>query len=379
MENIKVRSIVRDERIDSIRGLLIIFMAMDHYGGLISHYLWQPLGYFSNAEGFVFISGFVFSMVYMQYLNDIVLFTRKIIKRFSLIYTYHITLILGFLIISYAIPLYAKAWENMLCGFYSSHLLKNLIASLFLIYQPTFLDVLPIYSIFILLSFPAMLLVKKGRYDILLYASASIWLIGQFVNPVAIIVSHYFPECFPGIFNIFAWQFMFFLGVYYGSRHGRNEEDILLQSRPIFWGLVLVAFLCFLARHHIIELYIIDNHIYDNRQNLTWLRIVNFIAVTAIITRILRNIPRSCGIPWVKFIGKHSLQTFSFHVLVLYLIIRPLCWGAGTDSLFWGHQIDTRYGRLLYFIVCFLYLALLTIPAQIHDFYLKWRKYRRTG
>jgi peptidoglycan/LPS O-acetylase OafA/YrhL len=49
--------------LDSIRGILLAWMAIDHWGGPISAQLYQRLGFWTAAEGFFFISGYVATQV----------------------------------------------------------------------------------------------------------------------------------------------------------------------------------------------------------------------------------------------------------------------------------------------------------------------------
>ena len=47
----------RDLRFDTVRGALLLIMAINHVGSDLSRVLDQPLGFVSAAEGFVFLSG----------------------------------------------------------------------------------------------------------------------------------------------------------------------------------------------------------------------------------------------------------------------------------------------------------------------------------
>src|SRR6266850_1480201 len=50
---------VRDSRLDAIRGLLLVAMTIVHLPGALGHFVFQSLGYFAEAEGFVFLFGFL--------------------------------------------------------------------------------------------------------------------------------------------------------------------------------------------------------------------------------------------------------------------------------------------------------------------------------
>ena len=55
----------RSELIDLLRGLCLVLMTVDHLPPtLIRKFTWQTFGFFSAAEGFVFLSGLVAGQVY---------------------------------------------------------------------------------------------------------------------------------------------------------------------------------------------------------------------------------------------------------------------------------------------------------------------------
>jgi len=72
-----VNPVQRDNRVDSIRGLLLILIAINHFGGWVAGVIWEPIGFVSDAEGFIFISGFVLSIVYSRYLLDYKDFSKR--------------------------------------------------------------------------------------------------------------------------------------------------------------------------------------------------------------------------------------------------------------------------------------------------------------
>lgn len=61
----------RDLRLDFMRGFVMLFVICVHleYLSFISAFMWERLGFFSSAEGFVGLSGVVLGMVYRQKLG----------------------------------------------------------------------------------------------------------------------------------------------------------------------------------------------------------------------------------------------------------------------------------------------------------------------
>ena len=46
----------RDLRLDAVRGMFLVIMAGVHVPSPLSHYLQEPFGFTSAAEGFIFLS-----------------------------------------------------------------------------------------------------------------------------------------------------------------------------------------------------------------------------------------------------------------------------------------------------------------------------------
>ncbi len=86
----------RDMRFDAIRGLLLISMAAVHVPTLVSHFLNEPLGFMSDAEGFIFLSaclaGLAYGKTYRQ--TDWSAMSRRVWHRAGQIYWTHLAVIL---------------------------------------------------------------------------------------------------------------------------------------------------------------------------------------------------------------------------------------------------------------------------------------------
>ncbi len=367
IKNIELVSapVERDNRIDTIRGLLLISMAIDHYGGWMADCVWQPFGYVSDAEGFIFLSGFVFALVYSKYITDMKLLAKKIFHRAFTVYHYHIYLVFGIPLISLFIPAYRECWKYMIYYLYNISVIKYIVGSFFLINQPTFMDILPMYTIFIFFCWPILLLLIHGKDYIAITLCILVWALGQFTNPIWYLSAHLLPGSAPGIFNLFSWQIVFFMGAYFGFKKRFKMSLAILEKPWIKFSLLAIFVLLFLVRYKIIEFNPSVILKVTDRNNLAWLRLINMIAVFYAIYLLIRKIPLRHGIPLVNFLGKHSLQVFAFHILIMYLFIMPL--GA-------GETIFEKHGNSLYLIVLTVYLFTLPIPAFLHDKFMKMTK-----
>jgi hypothetical protein len=52
--------------IDFLRGVMLIGITLGHFGATFEWLTWQPLGFFSNTEGFILLSGAVFGLLYAK-------------------------------------------------------------------------------------------------------------------------------------------------------------------------------------------------------------------------------------------------------------------------------------------------------------------------
>lgn len=364
IKNIELASapIERDNRIDTIRGLLLLSMAIDHYGGWAANVIWQPLGYVSDAEGFIFLSGFVFALVYSRYITDVKLLAKKIFHRAFTVYHYHIYLVFGIPLISILIPAYQECWSNMIYYLYNVSVIKYIIGSFLMINQPTFMDILPMYTIFIFFCWPMLLLLIHGKNLLAVILCISLWLLGQIINPIWYLSAYILPGSASGIFNLFSWQIVFFMGAYFGFRKRFKMPFVLLENPWIKFSLLIAFIFLFLVRYEVIVFNPETMLRLTDRNNLAWLRLIDMCAVFSVIYLVLKRIPVRYGIPLIDFLGKHSLQVFAFHILIMYLFIMPL----GT-----GETIFAKHGNVAYITGLVLFLLTLPLPAYWHDKFMK--------
>src|SRR5581483_6684333 len=86
----------RRNELDSMRGILLVLMALTHMPMDLTRFANQPLGFVSAAEGFVFLSAFLVGSIYtplaLQRGMDYV--RTRIWKRTRRLYGYHLGLLL---------------------------------------------------------------------------------------------------------------------------------------------------------------------------------------------------------------------------------------------------------------------------------------------
>ena len=298
-------------------------MTLDHFGRPISNYLYQCFGFFSAAEGFFFLSGFVGALAaFSKGQKDP---SQSWMRARALkIWKYHIVTLL-------VLSLAAWGVLHSISIFFTSvieHPITGSLLSIVLINTPDYLDVLPLYVIFLLAAswlFPLMIRNKKTTFKCWLI-SLFIWAAAQFG------LRHVLNGTLPGwvhhgFFDPLAWQFIYMTGAAIAICWKRNstEGDTGIFTRqffarfdrfmPTIAGMLLFFFLW---HHQFIAISIPDNF-WIGKANVGILRFANFMGFVALVSWIVRHFPSALDFRITNVIGRHSLDVFSVHIVLVYL------------------------------------------------------------
>ena len=156
----------RDVRLDFFRGVALFLIFVDHIpGNVLSHFTVQSLGFSDAAEIFIFVSGYTAALVYGRAMlkQGVVIASAKVFHRVWQLYVAHIFI---FLIFAALVSYNTLAFQNPASGkelhvakfFAEPHI--AVIRALELRFQPTFLDILPLYIV-LLAGFPLVLLLLR--------------------------------------------------------------------------------------------------------------------------------------------------------------------------------------------------------------------------
>src|SRR4029077_18584253 len=195
----------RDLRLDFFRGVALICIFIDHIPeNYLNYFTLSAIGFSDAAEVFIFISGFTASLVYGRAMavRGALFATVQVMRRAWQLYVAHIFLFVIFIAeVSYTVrafnnPMYN---EEMGVGDFLEHPHIAVIQALILQFQPTYLDILPLYIVLLLL-FPLVLVaIRRSRWlalapalicyvavqvlalDVPAYPSGSVWTF----NPLA--------------------------------------------------------------------------------------------------------------------------------------------------------------------------------------------------
>ena len=309
----------RDKRVDSLRGLFLVIMTIDHFGGILSKVTYQTFGYVSAAEGFIFLSGYVFTLVYVKYAQFPTVSISKSLNRAWFVYKFHFVLI-SIIFLSYlSIPIYHEIWAEWLCP-NQVDIYLCLLYTATLLHYPELMDILPMYVLFILVSPLILITFFRGYIVHVLSISISIWIVGQFLNLTGDTINILEINTRAGFFNLFSWQLIWTIGIFIGYLKISNIDINLHNSKLLIYAVLTFSFMMFLYRHQLLEFG--DNFIlrYSSRQDLEIFRLLNFLSILFLIWLLMKNIPIDKGIPWLQFLGQYSIQVFSFHVLLVYFL-----------------------------------------------------------
>ncbi|WP_156521200.1 OpgC domain-containing protein [Halothiobacillus diazotrophicus] len=343
--------------LDVLRGFMLVGITLGHFGDTFVWLVWQPLGYFSNAEGFILLSGTVFGLVYARiYHRSPHEMTEKAVRRAGLIYLNH----LGLLVFVAAFTWLTYGWSTQ----WHSHALyldlapvKGFLLGILMLYQPPLLDILPMYALFVLVGPLIIRQLMAGRWRVVLAVSFVVWVIfahlllgGTWRETLAQRVGLGFPYQ-TGEFDPLVWQLLFFSGLILGHRMFAHPGA--LRPKPVLVVLSLMLALYFFAlRHDYLPFPGFWHASWVDRHDLGLIRMLNIAALVYLFWTLVvvsRNVVWSRGMIMVRdffaVLGRHSLPVFTAHVVLIYLTI-PVQ-QAGSDPIRYAVGIS---------LIVFLYL-----------------------
>lgn len=342
--------------LDGFRGFFLVMMTVHH----LQVELFFPLqlidytrfGTFGAAQGFVFLSGVVVAMVYGRKLikGSEAVMRRALWQRIRLIYGYHAGLVA--LVILFSVLVVQAGNQSPLAAMNSHTPVLNTVLSLMLLSGPTYIDILPMYLVFLAFTPAALIAMHKGHYAQVLTVSVGLWLFAQtglygvfltWLNGVTGLdaggsyrIGMYFDR--------FAWQLVFVCGLVAGMlwAQGKLDLDRLHDPRfarivPILLGMMVLFVLVRFGPEigGLPESFKEALIAQSNHSHIALLRFANIFVMIGLALWLIvvapthpNQIARWAGkglrglILWRPFVflGQHSLQVYSFHVLLVYAV-----------------------------------------------------------
>jgi hypothetical protein len=322
----------RDLRLDLFRGLALLFIFIDHIpDNVLSYVTLHSVAFSDAAEVFVFISGYAAAMVYGKALQrqGCMAAAGRIYRRVSQLYAAHI---LTFVVLAAGVC-YATLRvhdQNYTEDFGIDNFVDEprvaIIKLLLLQYQPQFLDILPIYMIF-LGVLPLLLLLLRSWLPLPLLISGVLYLLTWRFGWQP----HSYPDDDGWFFNPLAWQFLFVIGATAGyAPYSRQSLPInsawlgkLAVGIAIAIGIISVSWTIHSAYEGFPALLQRElSPLVEDKADLAPLRLISFLALAIASAHIVRRdsaLLRGPVAQWIIRCGQHSLQIFCLGILLSVL------------------------------------------------------------
>ena len=345
---------------DALRGACFVFMTVDHFRdhpvARFSNPTYGPFGFFTAALGFVFLSGLVSGWAYegrrMRFGGRAM--TCSALRRVRAVYLTQLVLCIA---LAAVVALHVRGVERWHLAVDESSPWRGLVYSASLLYEPTYLGILPMYCLFLLVTPIVVSQLAKGNLRYVLGASVLIWIVGG--------IAFRLPSDPNGIdlggFNPLSYQLLFVVGLAFGTgslsavRLVGDRLTCLLAAAAIFAGACEVARYDY-AFHGPFSTLVDRSAYLTSAIELGPLRLLDFAAFALLLyafaTRIRWADVRPPAFRWLAFVGRNSLPVFAWSIAVTYaataLLPSGLAWPEATAA-------------------AVLVIASLTIPAGVRS------------
>jgi hypothetical protein len=236
----------REWRIDLFRGLALVMIFVNHIpDNPLAAFTTAAYGFSDAAEGFVLLAGIAAGLVFLKRLESggvAEVSARAWRRAFDLYAAHLLTVLLACAIVAHAASTQGDprllGWINL--GPVFDDTAAALVGVVLLGHQPGYLNILPMYVVFLLLL-PALLPLAAARPRALLAASALVWAVANHWN---LNLPHY-PNEDGWFFNPLAWQFLFVIGLVIGTRMARGLP-VVPRSNALLGAAIAYLLACLL-------------------------------------------------------------------------------------------------------------------------------------
>ena len=346
---------IRDLRVDAIRGFVLIWMTWSHLPPFpLRGFLVQTFGVVSAAEVFVFASGLVTAWLLARLLDSCGFraVLQRAFTRAGQLYVTHLAMLTVLLLAMSEGILVVKVAEH------TERISPGLLLrGACLMFQPYFLDILPMYICFLLAAPLVLTQLAKGREVLVGAVSFGLWMVSWYVP----VVNHQ-------MFNVLGWQFIFISGMIAGHWRLTRGRPVSLPPFVVVICSAMTVIFGVLARPGWFGLGSVLGHplqdVIANRHLLTPARLLNFGAVAAVVVSIPRSVDAWVPRPIYRgliVLGQSSLQVFVWSVGISWVV----------RSVFLDWQ---RLSKLEQLGAVWIFALSLFLPALIHRMVRKSKK-----
>lgn len=368
-----------------MRGYFLVFMLINHLvfaGGYwlveINH---RQFAFVEDAQGFVFLSGLLIGLVYARKMlkSGYAEGCWKIYARAFELYRYAMGLIIIVLLVRMVLPGGYQAWWNWL-GDTSLGDPKRLVAVATFVFQPTFMDILPQYAVYMLFAPPLIWFCLQGKWAQVLLGSFLVWMAAQLglhrlvTVPLNHILHGTDDQGVRVSFNMMGWQIVFFSALVIGALSAQGKIDWSRFFSPERTTMVKTAsVLCifFLPLRIATAWGILPDYVIQEfttmeiRADFGPVYLINFAAVAYGLSWLIMAGPRhhnalvravAEAVVWVltlgflQRLGRHSLHVYIWHVAIVY-------------AVYYLDQRTPEFSQLTKTAIAVGAIALLPLPA----------------
>ncbi|MBB3474551.1 OpgC family protein [Sphingomonas sp. BK345] len=372
--------------IDGLRGFFLVFMLINHL--VFQGELWlqrinhNQFAYVEDAQGFVFLSGLMIGLVYGRKMLKLgaPAASRLVWARAFELYRYAMGIVIAVLLARLVLPDAARLWGNWLGHTSLTGEPLRLFAIATFVFQPTVMDILPQYVLYMLVAPPILKLCLDGRVALVATVSGLLWLAGQlgFQHALTDPLGRWFTasdgQGLRAGFNLLGWQIVFFSGMIAGALTASGRIEWHRLFRPDASGVAKIALavcLFFLpirlltARGILSDTVIKRIELLEVRADFSLVYLINFAAVAIGLAWLMIAGPQHArawvrqvagvvrglfSMPFLRLLGRHSLYVYVWHVAIVYGV----------------YYVDQRYGPFPVWartLCAVAGVALLTLPA----------------
>jgi hypothetical protein len=328
---IELHPIARDLRLDSLRGLFLVCMTVNHLPTELRVVTDQPIGVFSAAEGFVFLSGLIAGWVYTRKFRALGAkgLWSAASERAKSIYRWQVGSVLGCFVMVQLIEHLLGYCSPAVPRLFFEHPALSLGLGMSLLYQPGLLDLLPMYCGFVLMLPAVIRALESGRRWLVLGLSGGLWLAVQWAPLVD--GAPLYPVN-TGSFNMLAWQFLFIAGVAVGQARVCGWQQVARPSRWVLAGAgAVVVYGLGLRYAHWPSLW--PDRLFGaflNKSALGLYRMADFGCVAYLVGVVGARAPWALTWRPLAFLGRHSIAVVSVQSVVIMTLLQfPALSGTG--------------------------------------------------
>lgn len=314
--------------LDAARGLMLVWMTLTHLPTRASAAANQTFGFVSSAEGFIFLSALFTGLIYrrMSLKQGVRAMWQRIWSRTFRLYIYHIFLLAFAFIV--AVPIAASGKRQglyyLLDYYFIAGAKHAIVNSVLLVYRPPLLDILPMYIFFLLFTPIVLFAGVRKKWGWVLGISFTFWLLAQFGFRQ---ISHDFaarhfglqiPLNEMGAFDLWGWQFLWVLGLWFGTRWAEDNIPTREWASKLLVPSAILAPILLALRYAVgngIELGIFE--VCFDKWHLGVVRLINFAALSVLLIRFPFVLQKLSVRPLI-LMGQASLQVFCVHLLFCF-------------------------------------------------------------